>query len=409
MRMIRVCLCVAVVAVLAAGARADFKAGAAFRVVTPDPLLPVSGGVGKPNPATIKNDELTVRAAVFEKDGERVAFVGTDFLGFSAVLGNKARAKIKGIPGDHVLIGCTHTHSAPDTYAFPDEQGNHGADLKYLDWVCDKVAEAVNEAVKNLQPAELKIATGEAKGQIAYNYYAPDLYDPRCNVIQAIATKGQRHGAKKGGVIVTVVNYAIHPEVIGNDRGMEGPDLVGILLGEHRTGRIEQGTAGGQLGPEGIQQPGLELGQLGNVLGPAQGLDVRMAANHARAGAGGIQQNAVELALRPPLFRCRGIAVDHFGGQADAIQVLLHPLEAVLVGIDGDLVVVGSGDPSIEDWDGSASALFARWAADLKARGIRAINGRIHTPALDDMHPPLPEAELAGLRRWLQEGTPWAA
>ena len=45
--------------------------------------------------------------------------------------------------------------------------------------------------------------------------------------------------------------------------------------------------------------------------------------------------------------------------------------------LDGDLVVVGSGDPSLEDWDGSASALFAQWAAELKARGITTIGGRI--------------------------------
>ena len=32
----------------------------------------------------------------------------------------------------------------------------------------------------------------------------------------------------------------------------------------------------------------------------------------------------------------------------------------------------------------------------------RAVGGRIHTPALDDMHPPLPEAELHQLRSWLQ-------
>lgn len=206
MKMFRVFLLMTVACAPLAGA--EFKAGAAMRVVTPDPLLPVSGGVGKPNPATIKNDDLTVRAVVFDKDGERVAFVGTDFLGFSAVLGDKVRAKVQGIPADHILIGCTHTHSAPDTYAFPDEKGNHGADLKYLDWVCDKAAEAVNEAIEKLQPAELKIATGEAKGKIAYNYYAPELYDPRCNVIQAIATKGQKGGAKKGGTILTVVNYA---------------------------------------------------------------------------------------------------------------------------------------------------------------------------------------------------------
>ena len=31
-------------------------------------------------------------------------------------------------------------------------------------------------------------------------------------------------------------------------------------------------------------------------------------------------------------------------------------------GLDGDLVVVGSGDPTIDDWDGAATRLFQDWA-----------------------------------------------
>jgi D-alanyl-D-alanine carboxypeptidase/D-alanyl-D-alanine-endopeptidase (penicillin-binding protein 4) len=45
--------------------------------------------------------------------------------------------------------------------------------------------------------------------------------------------------------------------------------------------------------------------------------------------------------------------------------------------LQGDLIVVGSGDPSIDDWDGAATALFADWATELKAAGIHAIRGRI--------------------------------
>jgi len=67
----------------------------------------------------------------------------------------------------------------------------------------------------------LKIATGEAKGKLAYNYYAEQLYDPRCNVIQALDASGKP--------FVTLVNYAIHPEVIGSDAGICSPDLVGPL------------------------------------------------------------------------------------------------------------------------------------------------------------------------------------
>ena len=43
----------------------------------------------------------------------------------------------------------------------------------------------------------------------------------------------------------------------------------------------------------------------------------------------------------------------------------------------GDLVVTGSGDPSIDDWDGQATALWRQWAAELKARGISSVTGRV--------------------------------
>jgi D-alanyl-D-alanine carboxypeptidase/D-alanyl-D-alanine-endopeptidase (penicillin-binding protein 4) len=43
----------------------------------------------------------------------------------------------------------------------------------------------------------------------------------------------------------------------------------------------------------------------------------------------------------------------------------------------GDLIVVGSGDPNLDDWDGVATQLFADWATQLKAAGIHAIRGRI--------------------------------
>jgi hypothetical protein len=202
-------------------ALADFRAGIAARVVTPDPLLPVSGGIGPSKPATRKEGDLTVRALVLASGDTRVAIVSTDFLGFPSALGNKARALVKDIPAENILIGATHTHSAPDCYGFPDGKGGTGADLKYLDSVCARIGEAINEALANVRPATLKIATGEAKGRIAYNYYADRLYDPRCHVIQAVGADGKP--------FATLVNYAVHPEVIGSSQGICSPDLVGPL------------------------------------------------------------------------------------------------------------------------------------------------------------------------------------
>lgn len=201
------------------------KVGAAKRMLTPTPLLPVSGGIGTPKPSTEKKGDLWVRVMVLENNGTRVAFVGIDNLGWPAALGDKSRALVNGIPAENILIGATHTHSAPDAYGFPNEKGEINADMRYLDWCVSQIADAINEAVANLEAAELKTAVGEAKGKIAYNYYAPALYDPRCGVIQAVASSGKN----RGKVIATLVNYAVHPEVIGNGRGVTSPDLCGPL------------------------------------------------------------------------------------------------------------------------------------------------------------------------------------
>jgi len=219
---------------------AEFRAGAAMRVITPNPLLPVSGGVGIPKPAMEKRGELTARAVVFQNGDVVVGIVSLDLLGFPSVLGDRVRAKVNRIPADQILISATHTHSAPDCYGFPDGKGGHTGDLKYMDFVCGQAAEALNGAFDSLQPAVLKIATAEAKGKIAYNYYAPDLYDRRMSVIQALTLEGKS--------ILTLVNYAVHPEVLGNDLGIVSPDLVGPLCE-----RIESRAGGMALFVNGAQ------------------------------------------------------------------------------------------------------------------------------------------------------------
>ncbi|OOG78691.1 hypothetical protein [Algoriphagus sp. A40] len=254
-------------------AQSGFKVGAAKRVLTPDPLLPVSGGIGTPRPSTVKNGDLWVRAMVMENNGTRVAFVGIDNLGWPAALGDKSRALIKGIPAENILIGATHTHSGPDAYGFPNEKGEVNADFEYLNWCVQQIADAVNEAVANLEAAELKTAVGEAKGKIAYNYYAPELYDPRCGVIQAFGTAGKN----KGKVIATLVNYAIHPEVIGNGRGITSPDVCGPLYDriESQVGGIAifvNGAQGGMITADNRVSEGKEASdyeeckRIGNLL-----------------------------------------------------------------------------------------------------------------------------------------------
>ena len=158
------------------------------------------------------------------------------------MLCERVRKRVPRIPADHILISATHTHSAPDCYAFPDGRGGHTGNLDYIERVCQRTAEAVNAALDGLRPAWLRVTTGEARGKIAYNYYAPDLYDRRMGLLQAVTPAGQ--------TIATVVNYAIHPEVLGANVGILSPDLVGPLCQqlEQQVGGIAMFVNGAQGG-----------------------------------------------------------------------------------------------------------------------------------------------------------------
>jgi hypothetical protein len=225
----RILVCLLAVSLCFAGglsAQAELKVGIASANVTPDPLLPVSGGVPdpgeRPPAAKEKKGELETRALVIENSGTKIAIVSVPYLGFPATLGNKVREQVKGIKPENIMIGSTHVHSAPDMYAFPiNEKGETLADMKYIEKSCATIAKCINEANSKLVPASAKIAEGKAAEKIAYNYYAPQLYDRRCNVIQFIGADGK--------AVATFVNYAIHPEVIGPGQGICSPDVIGPL------------------------------------------------------------------------------------------------------------------------------------------------------------------------------------
>lgn len=226
------CLLFSVVCYCAGTSQADeLKVGTAKRIITPNPLLPVSGGMGPTAPASKKLGEMSTRAIVIESGKTKFAIVSIDALGFPSVLVSKVATQVKNIQPENIIVGSSHTHSGPDFYAFPDGKGGHTGDLKYIQQVCQWMAEAINEAEQKLQPAKFRSAVGDVQGQVAYNYYAVELYDPRANVLQFLDMQDKP--------IATLVNYAIHPEVLGNEVGAMSPDLIGPMCD-----RIEKRVGG---------------------------------------------------------------------------------------------------------------------------------------------------------------------
>jgi len=212
-------IAVAIPALAEAFEPGTLRAGVAVRDITPDPLLPVTGGIGIPNPATEQKGDLTVRALVIGNDEAMTAFASVDVIGFPRVLGDRVRDRVTGIPREAILIGCTHTHSAPDVYSFVMPDGTHTADPDWVEFVVDQLTAALQEARDSMEPVGVRINTDELQGQIAFNYYAPQLYDPRGSVLQFVRPDGTN--------LATLLNYASHPEVLGNNQGILSPDFCG--------------------------------------------------------------------------------------------------------------------------------------------------------------------------------------
>ena len=71
------------------------------------------------------------------------------------------------------------------------------------------------------------------------------------------------------------------------------------------------------------------------------------------------------------------VAADRLGWD-HRFETRLEAIGPVSNGVlDGDLIVTGTGDPSIVAQDGGASAVFGEWAAALREAGIRRVAGRV--------------------------------
>ena len=132
---------------------AEFRAGAVALDVSPKqfPVL-VNGGMTSRS-ATGVTDPIYAKAIVLSDGKTEIAIVVVDSCMMPRPVLDKAKAlafKRTGIPADHILISATHTHTAPSTLACLGTD----ADPRYTPYLTGKIAEAIAEAQKKLQPAQ---------------------------------------------------------------------------------------------------------------------------------------------------------------------------------------------------------------------------------------------------------------
>jgi hypothetical protein len=143
-------------------------AGAATANITPwlgDGLV---GNFGTPPPAKYVHDELYARCFVLDDGTTRIVLVVSDNIYMSREVLDEAKRQVTeatGVPLDRMLMSCTHTHSSVSARwknpLKPEKEFS-----EYQRFVAHRIADGVQCAIHNLQPAKVAWGTVDLPGQV---------------------------------------------------------------------------------------------------------------------------------------------------------------------------------------------------------------------------------------------------
>ena len=180
-------------------------------------------GFSNNRPAKGVHDPLWARAIAFRNNGVTVAMVSLDSIGIFHDRFIKVRKMIDpALHIDHVMLSSLHDHEAPDTMGIWSYSIVHPRfDEKYMELVETACKEAVEEAVKNLHPAETILAqvTAGPEGYVD-DSRKPIVYD---NVIRC--ARFVKPGTDD--TIATMVEWGCHPETLGGANSLITSDFSG--------------------------------------------------------------------------------------------------------------------------------------------------------------------------------------
>ena len=181
--------------------------------------------------------ELYARALVLADAEKQLAIVTADYgqfpLQYNKVLLD-AIANATGIPPEHVVINCSHTHNAP------------GVDGRWITeaseaWLATCLAELVKNAVDALEPATLR--AGRAPVQIGYNRrimndegYITMAPNPEGSVVPWVDVLGAYD--ENGEIIAVLFSHAAHPVIVHWSSEEMGADYPGYAV-EHLRNFLE--------------------------------------------------------------------------------------------------------------------------------------------------------------------------
>ena len=220
----------------------NIRVGCGAAVITPG-LGAYMAGYFEEREATAIHDDLYARALVFDDGDTAAGLLCCDLICLQVEEVARIReavARETDIPGEHVLVCSTHTHTGPRTRRFRiQEEG--GPTLEWLDGFPERAAQAVVEAADNLEPCT--VAGGiSLEDRIAFNrryrmkdgtvqtnpgHRNPGIIEPAGPIDPEVGVISFLRG--DGTIKALYVNYSCHLDNVG---GTEiSADFPGYLVG----------------------------------------------------------------------------------------------------------------------------------------------------------------------------------
>lgn len=249
----------------AGSAEAGLRAGAARKSIVPPFPTQMGGFFDREKNFEGVHDELFARALVLENGATKLVFIGSDLMAIDAELVRLTRERITretGIPASHILICCTHNHSAPSYYQ-KTAIGQDDAEPSLKMFLSKQFAEVTLEADRSLVPARAGFAAGKLEGATRNRQQKNDLVDPQVGVLRVEELDGRK-------TIATLFNFTGHPVIIGSTNLLLSGEYPGAASRavEHLLGGVAIFTQGacGDITVNRSGDPFLEIERLGRTV-----------------------------------------------------------------------------------------------------------------------------------------------
>ncbi len=177
-------------------------------------------GYGPDRKSTGTVDVIHIKAALIETGPDLLAMLTIDCIGLTRpdILAIEAGIALL-LPDTKVVVSSTHTHAGPDVVGiWGPAFWRSGRDEEYIAQLIDRAVALVASTATQLQPATSKVASADVPLAWVENVSEPELLDRRLSVIQFVDGEGVS--------LLTLVNYACHPTVLGPDNTQVSADYV---------------------------------------------------------------------------------------------------------------------------------------------------------------------------------------